>query len=102
MAVFAEVDGAFSAVVARAARDGRVEGDAVTDLEASNILTDGLDDACGFVSHDQGGDPSTGATVKTVDIAAADAAGFDSDQQVAWSAGGIWHFDDLEFFYFGQ
>jgi hypothetical protein len=102
LAIFAEVDGAFSAVVARTARDGRVEGDAVTDPEASNILTDGLDDACGFVSHDQGGDPSSGATVKTVDIAAADAAGFDSDQQVAWSAGRIGHFDDLEFFYFCQ
>ena len=66
--------------MARTARDGRVEGNAVTDTEASNVLADGLDDACGFVSHDQGGDPSTGAPVKTVDIAAADTAGFDSDQ----------------------
>jgi hypothetical protein len=61
-----------------------------------------LDNPGGFVAHDQGWDTSSGATVKAVNIASTDSACFNLNEQVRRATGRHWHFDDLEFFYFGQ
>jgi hypothetical protein len=102
LAVLAQVDRAFAAVVAFATRDGRIESHSVADFEALDVSTDVLDNPGGFVTHDQWGDASTGATIKAVDIASTDPACFDLHQQIRRSAGGDWHFDDLEFFDFRE
>jgi hypothetical protein len=88
--------------VAFTARDRGIESHTVSYSEALDLLTDVLDDPCGFVSHDQRWDTSSGATVKAVNIASTDSACFDLNEQVCWATGRHWHFDDLEFFYFGQ
>jgi hypothetical protein len=59
LAILAQVDGSFSAVVAFSAGNRRVKGDAITDLEALNIASKGLDDPSGFVAHDKRGDATT-------------------------------------------
>ena len=88
--------------MALGARDGRVEGDSVTDFEALDFGSDGLNNPCGFMAHDQGWDTATGAAVESVDIATADPASLDFYQQIHGSTGRFWHVYDLEFLDFSQ
>jgi hypothetical protein len=60
-------------------------------------LADGGDDACGFVSHNEGGDTASGATIEAVDIGAADTAGADANEDIIGATGGFWEVDDFEF-----
>jgi hypothetical protein len=56
--------------------------------------------ARGFMPHDQRRDPSATATVITMDIAAADAAGGNFDQDVVGATLGIGDFGDLKLLIF--
>ncbi len=80
LAIVAEVDVATFAVGASAAEDGGVEGDALADFEGGDGGAECSDDAGGFVAHDERGDAAAGAAVEAVDVAAADAAGGDFDE----------------------
>ncbi len=101
-AVVAEVDVAGAAEGASAAVDGGVEGDAVAGGEMCDGVADGFDDASGFVSHDDGRDASACGAVVAVDVAAADAAGFDADEEVVGTEGGRGHVGDLECAFVGE
>lgn len=87
LAIVAEIDGAAAAVGAFAAEDGGIEGDAVADGEAFGICAQGGDAAGGFVAHDDRWDAAARGAVVAVDVAAADAAGgdFNEDFVGGWS-----------------
>ncbi len=80
VAVGAEVDLAVFAGFAFSAIDGGVEGDAVADVPIRDRVAGSDDFAGGFVSHDDGGNASTGAAVHAVDVGSADAAGLNGDE----------------------
>jgi hypothetical protein len=80
LAVLAQIDRAFFAVMAFTARDRGIESHTVSYLKALDLLADVLDNPGGFVAHDQRGYATTGAAVKAVDIAPADSARFDFHQ----------------------
>src|SRR5262249_17862847 len=86
LAVVAKIDLPAKAGRARATVDGRVEGDAVAFRKFGNTGTGGSDDSCGFVSHDNGRNAATGWAIIAVNIAAANAACGDADQNFsgAW------------------
>ena len=52
------------------------------------------------MAHHQGRDAPPGAAVKTVDIAAADAAGFHLHQEVVRAKGGLRHVHQFEYLVF--
>jgi hypothetical protein len=95
-AVIAEVGLAAAAEEALAAEDGRVEGDVVAGSEAGDAFAEGLDDACGFVAHDDGRKAATRRAVESVDVGAADAAGFNADEQLAGRGRGRGELGELE------
>jgi hypothetical protein len=96
LAIVAEIDLAAAAMLALAAEDGGVEGNAVAFGETLYGTTDGRDFARGFVAHDDWGDAATGGAVVTVDIAAADAAGGDADENFVWSRNGRGEIGNLQ------
>jgi len=78
--VGAEIDAAGAAVVAFAAVDGGVEGDAVAGFEAAGVAAGGGDFAGGLVAHDEGRIAPAAGAVPAVDVATADAAGADANE----------------------
>ena len=80
LAMIAEIYVAAKAVLASAAIDGGVEGDAVALGESGNVLAYGGDASGSFVAHYDRGNAAAGGAVVAVDIAAADAAGGYLDQ----------------------
>jgi hypothetical protein len=66
--------------MAFAARNRGIEGDAITDPKFGDVSADRFDNPCGFVSHDQGRNAAAGATVESMDVAAADPAGSHGNQ----------------------
>jgi hypothetical protein len=80
LAVRAEIDEARFAVGAFAAELGGIEGHAITDFVTRHIFAKGYDLASGFVAHDDRRDAASAASVHAVEVAAADAAGFDIDE----------------------
>ena len=75
--------------LAGAAVDGGVEGDAVAFGESGDVLADGGDASGGFVAHDDRRNAAAGGAVVAVDVAAADAAGGDLDQDFVGSGVGL-------------
>ncbi len=84
-AVVAQIDRALPTEIARPTVDGRVKGDTIPRSPSPDVLSDLDDDARGLVSHNQRGDTPPGAAVQTVDVAAADAASLDLDQDILGS-----------------
>ena len=82
VAVGTEIDLAAEAGLAFSAIDGGVEGDAVADFPSGHAVAYVDDLAGGFVSHNDGGNASTGAAVHAVDVRATDAARFDGDEHL--------------------
>jgi hypothetical protein len=80
LAIVTEIDVTAFAVGAGAAEDGGVEGDAFAGFEIFYVRAEGGDKASGFVAHDEGWDATACAAVEAVDVAAADAAGGDLDE----------------------
>jgi hypothetical protein len=93
-AVVAEVDVAAPAEIAFAARHGRVERDAIAGLEAVDRATCPLDDAGGFVSHDERRNAPPCRSVVAVDVAAADAARPHTHEHVLVTDLGHGHIDN--------
>ncbi len=83
-AMTAKINKSFAAVFALAAVNGGVESDAVAFLEVAYGGADGFDAAGGFVAHDKRRNAAAGTAVVTMDVAAADAAGFDADKDFVW------------------
>ena len=102
LAVVAEIDVTAFAVGAGAAEDGGVEGDAVADFECGDGGAECGDDAGGFVAHDEWGDAAAGAAVEAVDVAAADAAGGDLDEDFVGGGIGFRSVGDFEVVVFGE
>ena len=84
-AVVAQVDQPAAAVVAVAAVDSRVEGDAIADLPAGHCRAHLRDDARRLVAHDHRRDAPARAAVQAVYVAAADAAGLDLHEDFLWA-----------------
>src|ERR1700733_12022805 len=80
LAMVAEIYVAAKAVVASAAVDGGVEGDAVAFGASGNVLAYGGDASGGFVAHHDRWNAAAGGAIVAVDIAAADATGGYLDQ----------------------
>src|SRR2546421_6299201 len=80
LATVAKIYVAATAVGTFAAVNGGIEGDAVSGREVFYGAADSGDDSGGFVAHDDGRDAAAGGAVVTVDIAAADAASGDADE----------------------
>ena len=96
LAIVAEIDVAAAAVGAFAAEDGGVEGDALADFEGGDAGAEGGDAAGGFVAHDEGRDAAAGGAVEAVDVAAADAAGGDFDEDFVGGGGRLGSVGDFE------
>jgi len=79
-AILAQVDAATAAIVARATIYRGIKGDTRTRLPLLDGGADPGDDAGGFMPHDNRRLPPSGAAVHAVNVAAADAAGLDGDQ----------------------
>jgi len=92
----AEVDVSCQAGGAFAAEFGGVEGDAIADVPAGDVVADGGDGSGGFVAHDDGGDAAAGEAVHAVDVAAADAAGAEVDEDLVGSGSGVWEVCPIE------
>src|SRR5262249_3871604 len=75
LAIVAEVDIAARAEETLSAVDGRIKGDAIACLQVVDVGADLRDFAGGFVSHHQRRNAASGATVVSMYVAAADAAG---------------------------
>src|SRR5690606_37171860 len=88
--VAAEIDAAGHALRAAATRDVRVACDAIADPEARHVGAYGLDDAGEFVADRHGGLGWELAEQKMT-VRAADAAGFDADQQVIRAGARFFH-----------
>jgi uncharacterized oxidoreductase len=102
LAIVAEVDISTKAVWTRAAVDRGVEGDAVAFRETCDIFADGGDSAGRFVTHHNRGDAAAGRTVVAVDIAAADAAGGDLNQDFIEPRGGFRKIRNFKVLVFGK
>ncbi len=89
LAVVAEVDFAAPAESARPAIDGGIEGDTVAGLELCYAGACRGDQAGSFMAHDDGWNAAAGGAVVAVDIAAADAAGGNADQDFAGTRFGL-------------
>jgi hypothetical protein len=85
-----------------AAIDSGVEGDAVSLGQIFYLSADRGDDAGGFVAHDDRRNAAAGGAIVAVDVAAADAAGFDADQDFVGLQGGDGEVDDIEVVVFGK
>ena len=90
------------AEVAFAAVDGGIEGDAVAGFQVAYVGAEFGDFAGGLVAHDERGIAAAGGAVEAVDVAAADAAGADADQDVVGTDLGHGHVDHFEFYVFSQ
>ena len=102
LAVVAQIDVAAFAVGAGAAEDGGIEGDALADSESGDGGAEGGDDAGGFVAHDERRNAAAGAAVEAVDVAAADAAGGDLDEDFVGGGVGLGSVSDFEVVVFGE
>ena len=102
LAVVAEIDVTAATVGAFTAENGGVEGDAFADFECGDRGTEGGDDAGGFVAHDERWDAAAGAAVEAVDIAAADAAGSDLDEDFVGGGLRLWSVGDFEVVVLGE
>ena len=102
LAIVAEIDVTATAIGAFAAEDGGIEGDALTDFEGGNGGAESGDAAGGFVAHDEWGDAAAGAAVEAVDVAAADAAGGDFDEDFVGGGRGLWSVGDFEVVVLGE
>ncbi len=102
LAIVAEIDVATTAVGAFAAEDGGVEGDALADTEIFHVRAEGGDAAGGFVTHYERRNSAAGGTVEAVDVAAADAAGSDFDEDFVGGWGGFGGVGDFEVVVLGE
>jgi len=82
LSMVAETGGTISAIKAFATVNGGVEGDGLAYFEILHVFTGLFDDAGGFVSHDKGRLSAMGASIHSVDVAAADSASLDANQDV--------------------
>ncbi len=80
LATIAKIYVAATAIRAFAAVDRGIESDTITSGEIFYGGADSGDDTGGFVAHDDGGDAAAGGAVVTMNVAAADAAGGDADE----------------------
>ncbi len=80
--VGAQVHHALAAHVAFVAVDGGIEGDPIPHLVGLYAFAAGGDDAGSLVAHDDGGLAAAGAAVEPVDVAPADGAGLQPDQDL--------------------
>ena len=96
LAIVAEIDVAAAAVGAFAAEDGGVEGDALADFEGGDAGAESGDEAGGFVAHHEWGNTTAGGPVEAVDVAAADAAGGDLDEDFVGGGRGFGSVGDFE------
>jgi hypothetical protein len=97
LSVFAQVDGARAAEVALAAGDRGIKRDAIADGKAFDRRAYFDDDPSCFVSHNQGRDSASRASVESVDIASTNPACFDLYQKVFRSAFWFRKVDNGEF-----
>ncbi len=86
--VFAQVHCSAAARFALATENRGIESDPIADVRSGDFRTDFGYDAGRFVAHDDGWDASAAGAVVAVDIATADAAGGDADEDVGWADGG--------------
>jgi hypothetical protein len=102
LAIVAEIDVTATAVGAFAAENCRIESDALADFESGNGGAESGDAAGGFVTHDERGDAAAGAAVEAVDVAAADAAGGDFDEDFVGGGLRLWSVGDFEVVVLGE
>jgi hypothetical protein len=102
LAIIAQIFIAAGAEVALAAVDGGIEGDAIAGAEVAHIGAERGNLARGFVPHHEWRIAAAGGTVVTVDVAAADAAGADADQDIVGADIGLGHIDEFELEVFGE
>jgi hypothetical protein len=96
LAIVAKIDVTAFAVGAGAAEDGGVERYALADFECGDGGAERGDEAGGFVAHDEWRDAAAGAAVEAVDVAAADAAGGDLDEDFVGGGLGLGGVGDFE------
>jgi len=82
---FAQVRAALIAVVTVAAENHRIKGDSIASRVFGCRAADFDDFASGFVAHDDRRDATATAAVGSMDVAAADSASFDFDQDFMFS-----------------
>ena len=92
-AIAAKVHIAAFALGALATVFGRVKGDAVTKLPIGDAFANGDDFPRCLVPHDDGHLAAATTTIHAVDVAAADAAGFDIDKHFAGAGCGLWEIE---------
>ena len=102
LAIVTEIDVTAFAVIAGAAEDGGVERYALADFECGDGGAERGDEAGGFVAHDEWRDAAAGAAVEAVDVAAADAAGGDFDEDLVGGWGGSRSVCDFEVVVLGE
>jgi len=96
LAAVAEIYVAAAAVGTFAAVNGGIEGDAIAGHEVFYGVTDRSDDTGGFVTHDDRRDAAAGGAVVTVNVAAANAAGGDADEDFVRRGRGRREFGEFE------
>jgi len=82
LATIAKIYVAAAAVGTFAAVNGGIEGDTIAGRKSFYRSADGGDDTGGFVAHDDGRDAAARGAVVTVNVAAADAASGDADENL--------------------
>ena len=65
-------------------------------MKAFNASADGFDYARRFVSHNDGRNTASGASVEAVHVTATNAAGMHANQQLIGSGFGLGHIGDFE------
>jgi hypothetical protein len=102
LAAIAEIDLTATAVLAFTAVDGGIERDSIAHLEARCSRSGRGDDTGGFVAHDQRWNAPPRRAVESVDIAPADAASSDIDQEFLVGRTRHGYVGNLEPVVFGQ
>ncbi len=91
LTAFAEVRPTSSAIPASAAVNGRIEGHPIAWGPGADFFPHPGDEARGFVSHHERRDPSPGASIHPMNIAATDAAGLHFDENLIRTRHGLGH-----------
>jgi hypothetical protein len=95
LAIFAEIDCSGSAIAASPTRYSRIKSHAVPFAEANDGNSDLDDDPGRFMPHYQWRDASARTAVESMNIATADAARLNLNQQIFWPTHGPREFHKL-------
>jgi hypothetical protein len=96
--VIAQIDQAATTVEAFATEDGGVECNVVAGKKIKHRTADSLNNSSGFMSHDDGRETASGASIVPMHVTPADAAGLDTDEQVIVAGLGLLHIDEIKLF----